>query len=82
MATLTFSLPDDLREVIEARVAAGIYPDAGSYIRDLIDADLRANGFEASDELIAALEEGEASGWSDKTPRQIIAEERAKFRSS
>jgi len=82
MATLTFSLPDDLREVIEARVAAGIYPDAESYIRDLIDADLRANGFEASDELIAALEEGEASGWSDKTPRQIIAEERAKFRSS
>ncbi len=82
MATLNISLPDDLREVIEARVSAGIYRDVDSYIRDLVRADLAFDDREASAELIAALEEGEASGWSEKTPRQIIAEERAQFRSS
>lgn len=82
MATLNISLPDDIRAVIEERVRAGIYRDVDSYIRGLITADLEIRDSEASDELIAALEEGEASGWSDKTPRQIIAEERARFRSS
>lgn len=62
MATLTFSLPDDLREVIEARVAAGLYKDAETYVRDLICADLAADEW-VTPKLIAALEEGEASGF-------------------
>lgn len=62
MATLTFSLADDLREVIDARVTAGLYKDAETYICDLIRADLRRDDW-VTPELIAALEEGEASGF-------------------
>lgn len=62
MATLTVSLPDDLREVIEARVVAGHYKDAETYVCDLIRADLTRHDW-VTPELIAALEEGEASGF-------------------
>lgn len=83
---LTFSLPDDLREVIESRVQAGIYPDVESYIRNLVQADL---SLELSPELMAALEEGEASGYAEfdydafkKDMREThLHESRSQFRS-
>lgn len=88
MATLTFSLPDDLREVIEARVAAGIYKDVDSYVRDLIRADLTGDDW-LTPEVIAAIEEGEASGYVEfdfeafkKEMREThLNETRSQFRS-
>ncbi|WP_186456867.1 ribbon-helix-helix domain-containing protein [Sphingomonas suaedae] len=62
MTTLTVSLPDDLREVIEARVKAGIYKDVDSYVRGLIRADLTGDDW-LTPEVVAAIEVGEASGY-------------------
>ena len=39
MATLNFSLPDDLKKWIEAQVAAGGYGNTSEYIRELIRLD-------------------------------------------
>lgn len=83
MIEMRISLPEDMKMRVEARIRQGLYADISDYVRDLIRSDLgppeeRA----ASPELIAALEEGEASGWSDRHFDQIVAEERARFRSS
>jgi antitoxin ParD1/3/4 len=83
MAMLQISVPDAMKELVDARVRGGLYADVSDYVRDLIRSDLDPEGDrEVTPELEAALEEGEASGWSDKTFDQIVAEERARFRSS
>lgn len=81
MATMNISLPDDMKALVEARVRNGLYSNVSDYIRDLIRDDLSV-AWEFDEEIATALEAGEASGWSEKTPREIIAEERAKFRSA
>ena len=88
MATLTLSLPDDLREVIEARVKAGIYKDLESYVSDLVRADLTGDDW-LTPEVAAAIEEGEASGYVEfdyeafkKEMREThLNEKRPQFRS-
>ncbi len=74
-------LPPDLESWVETRVARGDYVDAGDFIRDLVRREQRA---EADDtvwvrEMIA---EGEASGYLDADPsdiiEEIIAERRAR----
>jgi antitoxin ParD1/3/4 len=57
MVTLNVSLPDTLKDWIEAEIEAGRYTDAGDYVRSLIRRDQERN-----DALIDALEEGLASG--------------------
>jgi antitoxin ParD1/3/4 len=41
MATLNISLPDAMREWIDAQIDAGEYANASDYIRDLIRHDQR-----------------------------------------
>ncbi|MDR6851339.1 antitoxin ParD1/3/4 [Sphingomonas sp. BE123] len=83
MIEMRISLPEDMKPLVDARIRDGLYADISDYVRDLIRSDLSVQGEgEPSPELIAALEEGEASGLSDKTFDQIVAEERARFRSS
>lgn len=82
MATMTISLPEPMKDFIDAQVAAGLYADVSDYIRDLVRADLaEEGGWEIDEALGAALDAGEASGWSEKSPAEILAEERAKYRS-
>ena len=63
MATMNISLPQQMKDWVEAQSADGRYANSSDYIRDLIrrDAERRAK--------IAALEEtleaGEASGFSE-----------------
>ena len=57
MATLNISMPDAMREWIDAQVAGGDYANASDYIRDLIRHDQRER-----DAIRLALIEGEASG--------------------
>lgn len=56
MATLNISMPDEMREFIEARVNSGVYQSASDYLRDLIRHD--------RDKIDQMLMEGIESGES------------------
>jgi antitoxin ParD1/3/4 len=62
MATMNVSLPDPLRDWVEAQVKTGRYANASDYVRDLIRRDQ-----ESKDALIDELEKGLASGKSRDT---------------
>ena len=59
MATLNFSLPDDLKRWIEAQVAAGGYGNTSEYIRELIRLDRKRK---VQEKLESLLLEGLDSG--------------------
>jgi antitoxin ParD1/3/4 len=66
VATLNISLPDAMREWIDAQVKAGEYANASDYIRDLVRHDQRDR-----DSVRLALIEGEKSGRSERTVSEI-----------
>ena len=66
MATLNVSMPDAMREWIDAQVEAGEYANASDYIRDLIRHNQRER-----DALRFALIEGENSGTSSRSVLDI-----------
>jgi antitoxin ParD1/3/4 len=57
MATLNVSMPNSMREWIDAQIESGEYANASDHIRDLIRHDQRQR-----DTLRLALIEGEKSG--------------------
>lgn len=57
--TMSFALPETMREYIDARVASGSYGNTSEYIRDLVRRDQRD---QAIQRLRALVEEGLASG--------------------
>lgn len=73
MATMNVSLPDPLREWVEAQVKTGRYANVSDYVRDLIRRDQ-----EAKDALIDELEKGFASGKSRRTIDDIWREAKRK----
>ena len=61
MASISVLLPEKLKEFTEQQVASGHYSDESDFVRDLIrKAQERAAAIE---EINAALEEGDASGY-------------------
>lgn len=72
MATMNISLPDQMKAWVEAQSADGKYANSSDLIRDLIRRE------QIKQEKIAALnekiEEGFASGISDKPLDQIMTE--------
>jgi antitoxin ParD1/3/4 len=61
MASISVTLPGKLKEFTDQQIASGNYSDESDFVRDLIrKAQERAA---AIDEINAALEEGEASGF-------------------
>jgi antitoxin ParD1/3/4 len=74
MATMNVSLPDPLKEWVDDRVKTGRYANASDYVRDLIRRDQ-----EKRDALVRALIEGEESGTSRRSVRDIAADARAKL---
>ncbi|MDE0948060.1 MAG: addiction module antitoxin [Sphingomonadales bacterium GWF1_63_6] len=76
MAQMNISLPDGLKSWIEARVAEGRYSSSSDYVRDLVRREQEAE--EKLRILRAAVEEGLASGTSDRTIEDIIADGRAR----
>jgi antitoxin ParD1/3/4 len=72
MATMNISLPDQMKAWVEAQSADGKYANSSDLIRDLIRRE------QIKQEKVAALnekiEEGFASGISDKSLDQIMAE--------
>ena len=79
MTELSKILPPDLENWIESRVAEGRYFDAGDYLRDLVRRD-RAEIADAA-WVRAMIAEGEASGYLDANPEDIIEEIIAERRS-
>jgi antitoxin ParD1/3/4 len=75
MATMNVSLPDPLRDFIEERVKSGRYANASDYVRDLIRRDQ-----ERREALVGALIEGEESGTSRRTVREIAAATKSKLK--
>ena len=61
-------LNDSLREHLELRTSGDDFPDAGAYVRALIEDDRQR-----LEELRAALIAGEKSGYDDRTIDEIIA---------
>jgi antitoxin ParD1/3/4 len=75
MATMNISIPDEMRDWVEAQVKTGRYTNASDYFRDLI----RRNQGEV--EMIRmALIEGEQSGVSKATVGEVIRRTRSKLR--
>lgn len=72
MATMNISLPDQMKAWVEAQSADGKYANSSDLIRDLIRRE------QIKQEKIASLnekiEEGFASGVSDKSLDQIMSE--------
>jgi len=66
VATLNISIPDSMREWIDAQVQAGGYANASDYIRDLVRHNQRER-----ESIRLALIEGERSGNSERSVNDI-----------
>jgi antitoxin ParD1/3/4 len=66
MATMNVSLPDPLKDWIEAQVKTGRYANVSDYVRDLIRRDQ-----DAKHSLVDALETGASSGFSERSVESI-----------
>lgn len=74
MATMNISLPDQMKAWVEAQSADGRYANSSDYVRDLIRKEqVKA---EKIAHWNALVEEAYASGISDQTFDEIIAEAR------
>ncbi len=76
MATLTVSVPDVVKEWIEERSRTGGYDTSGDYLADLVERDRALGNADDEDveELRRIVDEGLASGVSDRTMDQIFDE--------
>jgi antitoxin ParD1/3/4 len=77
MATMNVSLPDQMKEWVEAQAENGRYSNASDYVRDLIRRD------QVKIEKIAAMQamvtKSIASGYSARTMEDIRREGRQRF---
>lgn len=75
MATMTLSLPDRMKEWIEAETRKGDYASTSDFMRDLVRREReRREPAMTLEQLRAKLADSRASGVSDKTFEEIIAE--------
>lgn len=83
MATMTVSLPDPMKDWIEAQVRHGEYASASDYVRDLVRRDRARREQELTlEELRQKLAASRESGLSDRTVDDIFAEAREIARGS
>ena len=78
MAQMNISIPDKLKGWAESRVAEGRYSSTSDYVRDLVRRDQENE--EKLRRLQAAIDEGLASGVSERDPFDYLAELRAGLR--
>ncbi len=75
MPIVSFTVAEPTARWIDERVQSGDYPDAATYVADLVARDRTDTAHRAA--LDAALDEGEASGVSGMTFAEILAEAHA-----
>ncbi len=76
MATMNISLPDPMKEWVEVQAQGGRYSNTSDYVRDLIRRDQDRAGKIATMQRL--VDEGLASGISDKSMAEIREEARAR----
>lgn len=77
MATMNISLPDQMKAWVEDQSKDGRYSNSSDYVRDLIRREqIKAEKIANMQRLV---DEAYASGFSDRTPRQIFEEAKAEF---
>jgi antitoxin ParD1/3/4 len=75
MATMTVSLPDPMKDWIEAQIRHGDYASVSDYVRDLVRRDRDRREQELTmDELRQKLAASKESGISARTVDEIFAE--------
>ena len=74
MQTMNISLPDQLKDFVDAQVGSGRYSSVSEYVRDLIRDDEKRK---AQDRLEALLMEGIQSGEATEMTRQDWSDIRA-----
>lgn len=75
MTRLTISMPDQMNAYVEGQIAQGRYGNVSEYFRDLVRRDQERRS-EAIAELRAMIDKAEASGISDRTVGDVVAEAR------
>lgn len=76
MATMNVSLPDPMKAWVEAQAKTGRYANASDYVRDLIRRDQERA--EKVDVLQKLIDDGLASGVSDRGLDEILADARVR----
>lgn len=77
MATMNISLPDQMKAWVEEQARSGRYANTSDVVRDLIRREqVKAEKIARMQQLI---DEGRASGISDKTMDDLRAEARARI---
>jgi len=78
MATMNISLPDQMKAWVEEQTRSGRYGNSSDVVRDLIRREqVKAEKIANMQRLV---DEGRASGISDRTPREIIKAARTELR--
>jgi antitoxin ParD1/3/4 len=80
MATMNVSLPDPMKEWVEAQTKTGRYSNASDYVRDLIRRDQERSDKLA--ELQRLVTEGLDSGVSDRSKEDILQAARERLAAS
>lgn len=80
MATMNVSLPDPMKEWVEAQTRTGRYSNASDYVRDLIRRDQERSDKLA--ELQRLITEGLESGVSDRSKEDILQAARERLAAS
>lgn len=78
MATMNVSIPDPMREWVEARIKSGHYSNVSDYVLDLIRRDQEYQ--DKRNALIKALKTGEKSGAPKRTIDEIWKEVKTRTR--
>lgn len=78
MATMNISLPQALKDWVEAQADAGLYANSSDYVRDLIRRDVEQR--EKIEALRLKIEEAERSGFIELTPDEICERVRARHK--
>lgn len=75
MATITISLPDPMKEWIEAQIRQGDYASMSDYVRDLVrrDRERRAHPELTIDDLRRIVDDSRASGISRRSVSDIMS---------
>ena len=80
MATMNISVPDPMKDWVQAQVETGAYANTSDYVRDLIRQDQEnRNKIQALQDAITA---GLKSGVSNKSFDQIIERARKDFKNN
>lgn len=75
MATMTVSLPDPMKDWIEAQIQKGEYASASDYVRDLVRRDRARRGQVLTiEELRQLVADSKASGIGTRSMDELFAE--------